>query len=117
VPPATSGPDLGAGGRKAKEPLFAAALSLILPGTGQVYNGQMAKGLVLAAVYLGSIAIIFGGMVIVALGAIRNSNAGSACCCCLPLLVVPLAILVYAIYDAYHTADNINFNKPVKEWP
>jgi hypothetical protein len=117
VPPATSGPDIGAGGRKAKAPLFAAALSLILPGTGQVYNGQVAKGLVMAAIYLGSIAIIFGGMVIVALGAIRDSNTTPACCCCLPLLVVPLAILVYAIYDAYNTADKINFDKHVKEWP
>jgi hypothetical protein len=81
VPPATSGPDLGAGGRKAKAPLFAAALSLILPGTGQVYNGQVVKGLVMAAIYLGSIAIIFGGMVIVALGAVRDSNTAPACFC------------------------------------
>ncbi len=54
APPAKKVPDPGAGGQKAKEPLLSAALSLILPGIGQAYNGQIGKGLVLAAIYLGS---------------------------------------------------------------
>jgi hypothetical protein len=115
-PPATAVPDPGAGGRKAKEPLLSAALSLILPGAGQAYNGQIPKGLVLAAIYLGTIAIITGGMVVTALSAGRNGDPGPACCC-LPLFVVPMIVLVYAIYDAYNAAEKINNNQPVREWP
>lgn len=110
-------PDPGAGGQKAKEPLLSAALSLILPGVGQAYNGQMAKGLVLAAIYLGSIAIIIGGMVVAALAATQNNMARSVCCCCLPLFIVPMIVLVYAIYDAYNVAEKINSEPAVKEWP
>ncbi len=117
APPAKKVPDPGAGGQKAKEPLLSAALSLILPGVGQAYNGQIAKGLVLAAIYLGSIAIITGGMVVAALAATQNNMARSACCCCLPLFIVPMIVLVYAIYDAYNVAEKINSEPAVKEWP
>lgn len=110
-------PDPGAGGQKAKEPLLSAGLSLILPGVGQAYNGRIAKGLVLAAIYLGSIAIIIGGMVVAALASRQNNMAGSACCCCLPLFIVPMIVLVYAIYDAYNVAEKINSEAEVKGWP
>jgi hypothetical protein len=117
VPPAIASPDVGAGGPRAKESLLSAALSLILPGAGQAYNGQISKGLILAAIYLGSIAIIAGGMVLTAITAGRGNAPGQACCCCLPLFFVPMVVLVYAIYDAYQTAENINNNRPVREWP
>jgi hypothetical protein len=54
-------------------------------------------------------------MVVTALSAGRNGDPGPACCC-LPLFVVPMIVLVYAIYDAYNAAEKIN-NKPVREWP
>ena len=44
--------DPGAGGRREKESLLSAALSLILPGVGQVFNGQIVKGVILAAVLI-----------------------------------------------------------------
>jgi TM2 domain-containing membrane protein YozV len=115
--PSTSGPDAGAGGRKAKEPLLSAALSLILPGAGQAYNGQTVKGLVLAAIYIGSLAIIVGGIVVTIIGAARNDTLSSAFCCCLPFFIVPMIVLVYAIYDAYNAAEKINSSKEVREWP
>lgn len=115
--PATSAPDAGTGGKKAKEPLLSAALSLILPGAGQAYNGQMVKGLVLAAIYLGTIAIIFGGIVVTALTSGRYGTERTAFCCCLSLFIVPMIVLIYAIYDAYNTAEKINTSKEVREWP
>jgi hypothetical protein len=117
VPPSTAAPDAGAGGPRKKESLLSAALSLILPGAGQAYNGQIAKGLVIAAVYLGSIAIVFGGIVVTIIAAGHNGASRSACCCCLPLFLVPIVVLVYAIYDAYHTAEQINNSRTVREWP
>ena len=117
VPPAKRSPDPGAGGQRAKEPLLSAALSLILPGAGQAYNGQVAKGLVLAVIYLGSIAIVVGGMVVALLATARDSGARSACCCCLPLFLVPMIVLVYAIYDAYNVAEKMNNSKAINEWP
>jgi hypothetical protein len=115
--PTTPGPDAGAGGRKEKGPLLSAALSLILPGAGQAYNGQTGKGFLLAAIYIGSLAIIVGGIVVTLIGTTRNDASPSACCCCLPFLVVPMIVLIYAIYDAYNYAEKINTNKEVREWP
>jgi TM2 domain-containing membrane protein YozV len=115
--PTTSAHDAGAGGKKAKEPLLSAALSLILPGAGQAYNGQMAKGLVLAAIYLGTIAIITGGIVVTALTSGQYGTERSAFCCCLPLFIVPMIVLIYAIYDAYNAAEKINSDKEVRAWP
>jgi hypothetical protein len=117
APPVKKMPDPGAGGEKAKEPLLSAALSLILPGVGQAYNGQTGKGLVLATIYIGSIAIIVSGMIVAALAATQNNMARSACCCCLPLFIVPMIVLVYAIYDAYNVAEKINSEPTTKEWP
>jgi ABC-type transport system involved in cytochrome c biogenesis permease component len=117
APPATSAPDAGTGGKKTKEPLLSAALSLILPGAGQAYNGQMSKGLVLAAIYLGTVAIIIGGTVITALTSGQSGTETPAFCCCLPLFIVPVIVLIYAIYDAYNKAEKINNDKEVREWP
>lgn len=117
VPPATMVIDPGAGGRREKESLLSALLSLILPGAGQMYNGQLAKGIVLAAVYLGSIVIIVGGMILTALAAASYGVSGSVCCCCLPLFIVPMIVLIYAIYDAYNTAEQINSSQPAWKQP
>ncbi len=71
-----------------KSPGLAAVLSFFLPGLGQVYNGRIAKGLVLFVlgplVFLGVLGWVVIGYV----------------------LFVPLWI--YAIYDAYRTAERIN---------
>lgn len=107
-PPAVNDP--GAGGPREKESLLSAALSLILPGAGQVFNGQIVKGVILAVLYLGSMAAILMLIVLAAL------YARSTCCFCLPAFILPLIVLVYAIYDAYDTAEKINNGQPVNDW-
>jgi hypothetical protein len=107
-PPAAH--DAGAGSPRKKESLLSAALSLVLPGAGQAYNGQIVKGVILAALYLGSIAAIMIFIVAAAM------FAPWACCFCLPAFILPLIVLVYAIYDAYDTAEKINNGKEAKDW-
>jgi hypothetical protein len=107
-PPAVNDP--GAGSPREKESLLSAALSLILPGAGQVFNGQIVKGVILAALYLGSMAAILMLIVLAAL------YARSLCCFCLPAFILPLIVLVYAIYDAYDTAEKINNGQPANDW-
>jgi TM2 domain-containing membrane protein YozV len=44
----------------AKNPELAAALSVLVPGLGQVYNGEVLKGAAVMASFLGSIAVCIG---------------------------------------------------------
>ena len=68
-----------------KNPIFAAVLSLIITGLGQLYNGDMKKA-----------ALLFGVQVLVALILWRISwTIGS---------LVSTGIWLYGIYDAYVSA-------------
>ncbi len=69
-----------------KNPVLAAVLSLLVVGLGQVYNGQVGKGLLffLVAIIIGLTLFIFIGFIL-----------------------VPLFWL-FAAYDAYTTAEKIN---------
>ena len=120
VPAAPSPPpavvDAGAGGPRPKESLLSAALSLILPGAGQAYNGQIAKGVILATIYVGSIVLIVGGAIATVLSVNYFGVPRATCCCCLPLFLLPLIVLIYAIYDAYDTAEKINDGEAVRDW-
>jgi TM2 domain-containing membrane protein YozV len=69
-----------------KNPGLAAVLSAFFVGFGQIYNGEIAKGLLLIVVYLISILMIF-----VLIG----------------LITTPL-VWIFGIYDAYNTAKRIN---------
>jgi len=69
-----------------KNPGLAALASFIWCGAGQVYNGQILKGIVLLIAYVISILLIF-----VLIG----------------LITTPL-LWIYGIYDAYKTAEKIN---------
>jgi TM2 domain-containing membrane protein YozV len=64
-----------------KNPLIALILSLIITGVGQIYNGQVRKGVILLVVFF----IVF-------------------------IIFWPLALIVwlYGMYDAYTTAGTIN---------
>jgi len=65
---------------------IAAVLSFFIPGLGQIYNGQILKGIML----------IIGCVISIAL-------------CCVLIGIVPLLILwIYGIYDAHDTAQRIN---------
>jgi TM2 domain-containing membrane protein YozV len=65
---------------------LAAVLSFIIPGVGQIYNGQILKGLiifVIQAINAALMSIIIG------------------------FITYPI-VLIYAVYDAYRTAERIN---------
>jgi ABC-type transport system involved in cytochrome c biogenesis permease component len=101
----------GAGSDRAKESLLSAILSLILPGAGQAYNGQVKKGIVLALLYLAAFAVSISATVMFAL----YTGFGGTCCC-LPVFILPLVVLIYAVYDAYEVAEKINLGQPAKDW-
>lgn len=101
-----------------KEPALAMLLSLVgglacfmFIGLGQIYNGQVKKGILLIALNIVisvAVFILYMGIGIVTLGV--------GFICCLPILIVPLCTWFYAVYDAYMTADKINRGEPVKDW-
>ena len=69
-----------------KNPTLAAILSLLIPGVGQIYNGEVGKGILIIVVQIVNVmlmAIIIG-------------------------FFTSLAVLIWAIYDAYKTAERIN---------
>lgn len=70
----------------AKNPGIAAVLSFLFVGLGQIYNGQIGKGILL--IVLGVICV---ALMIVLIGFVAY-----------PIL------WIYGIYDAYKTADKIN---------
>ncbi len=71
-----------------KNPGLAAVLSFLISGLGQIYNGEIGKGLLIIVVQIinGLLTMIFVGFVT---GAI---------------------VWIWAIYDAYKTAERINAN-------
>ncbi|MEA4957913.1 hypothetical protein SDC9_32104 [bioreactor metagenome] len=69
-----------------KSPGLAAVLSFLIIGLGQIYNGEIAKGLILLVVSYICVALFF-------------------------LIIPPIIAVIlwiYAIYDAYNTAKSIN---------
>lgn len=69
-----------------KNPGVAVLLSFFIPGLGQIYNGQIMKGIVFII-----LASIFGFLTVVLIG----------------YILYPL-FWIYNLYDAYNTAREIN---------
>lgn len=69
-----------------RNPGVAAVLSFFIPGLGQIYNGELTKGLVI--VFVTAISWMLTKIIIGA------------------FILIPLWI--WAIYDAYKTAEKIN---------
>ncbi|AHY47645.1 TM2 domain [Rubrobacter radiotolerans] len=69
-----------------KNKWLAAILSLIIPGVGQIYNGDTQKGIILLLIGLA---------------------AGITTSIIIGFIVYPLVVL-YAVYDAFVTAGRIN---------
>jgi TM2 domain-containing membrane protein YozV len=65
---------------------LAAVLSFLIPGLGQIYNGQILKGLVIVVIQL-----INAALTSILIG----------------FITYPI-VLVYAVYDAYRVANRIN---------
>ncbi|MCD1295231.1 hypothetical protein CUJ83_09495 [Methanocella sp. CWC-04] len=101
-----------------KDPVVALLLSLIgglvsglLIGLGQIYNGQVKKGLILI---FGN--LILGGVLVAGYVLISIFTLGVGAFCCLPILFIPLISWIYAVYDAYTTAERINRGEVVEDW-
>jgi TM2 domain-containing membrane protein YozV len=67
--------------RLEKNPFFAATLSFLFAGLGQVYNGQLVKGFL----------VLFGTLI-----------------GCVVMLLPGLIVWLYGVYDAYSTARRMN---------
>lgn len=70
-----------------KSEALALILSLLIPGLGQIYNGQTAKGVVMVVAAI--IVAIIGVMLIIP-------------------LIVYIVLWIYGMYDAYTTAKEYN---------
>lgn len=80
-----------------REPVLAAVMSGLLPGLGQLYNGENTKGLVLLVGTLVGVPLIgvVGGMLTAGILGLLTP-------------VLYLGIAGYAAWDAYNTAISIN---------
>lgn len=84
-----------------KELVISLLLSFFLPGAGQIYNGQVKKGLIMLAGYwISTFTVIVLCFVLVGF-------------CLLPFLA---AFQIYNIYDAVMTAEKINRGECVRDW-
>jgi TM2 domain-containing membrane protein YozV len=72
-----------------KNPILAAVLSLVITGLGQLYNGDVAKGIILFIAQI-VVAVVLWGLL---------GRLGS---------LVSIVIWAYGIYDAYTKAKEIN---------
>ena len=84
-----------------KEPIISLILSLFIPGLGQVYNTQIKKGAIIFIAYVILIVLVYVSWV----------HFVGFC-----FMVLPLAVWLYAMYDAYREARNINKGEPSKDW-
>ncbi|MBA2375887.1 MAG: DUF5683 domain-containing protein [Actinomycetota bacterium] len=65
---------------------LAAVLSFFIPGVGQIYNGQILKGIILIV-----IGLINAALTVILIGYVTH-----------------VITVIYAVYDAYKTAERIN---------
>jgi hypothetical protein len=108
-------PSGGAASQAPKNPILSAILSLIIPGLGQIINGQVKKGLVLLVGFVVLwfvilIAYLFGGTIAAVF------SGGLGLCCCLPVFLVPFLVNLYAAYDAYKVANDLNSGIFAPDW-
>jgi TM2 domain-containing membrane protein YozV len=75
-----------------KNPMIALVASVVLPGLGQIYNGQTRKGIALVIV---SVFLLY---LIITVRTILSELAN----------FLYIAILLYSAYDSYNTAKSIN---------
>jgi TM2 domain-containing membrane protein YozV len=90
-----------------KSPIIAAVTSFFVPGLGQIYNGDLIKGL----------AFIIIGIILVLLAFVFVIPAMMAPALLEFVLILSIPYLVfwaYNIYDAYTTADKINSRTDLK---
>jgi TM2 domain-containing membrane protein YozV len=84
---------------------LAALLSFFISGLGQIYNGEIGKGIIFIIIY------IFFGLIVVS--SFLASSFALGLLVSLNIVTVSLAIAyflfwIYCIYDAYETAEKLN---------
>ncbi len=84
-----------------KEPVISLILSLFIPGLGQIYNAQIKKGIILFIAFLASLALIYATM---------QSPIGWC------FMVLPIALWLYGMFNAFGEAKKINDGVPSKDW-
>jgi hypothetical protein len=94
----------GISDNRRKSPIIAAITSFFIPGVGQIYNGEIIKGL--AFVTIGVILVLLAFILV-----IPALMAPSLFEFVLILSIPYLVFWAYNVYDAYKTADLINLNR------
>jgi hypothetical protein len=60
--------------------------------------------------------IVLGCIILIVYVLVSILTLGLGAFCCLPIFAAPLLTWLYAMYDAYTTADRINKGEPVRDW-
>lgn len=84
-----------------KEPIISLILSLFIPGLGQVYNTQIKKGAIIFIAYVILIVLVYVSWV----------HFVGFC-----IMVLPLALWLFGMYDAFSEAMKINKGETPKDW-
>lgn len=86
-------------------------IGIVFFGLGQIYNGHVKKGIALAVLHA------IAGIVIILIYIIGSAvTLGIGLVLCAPIFLVPVAIWVYAVYDAYTSAKKMSSGEQVKDW-
>lgn len=92
----------------ARHPGIAAVLSFIFNGLGQLYNGQLAKGLIIIFLSSLSILILIMGSVLIGLWLLGKLLSLKIAIAGLALFIIGLIFIcvlaIYSIFDAYRVA-------------
>src|SRR4051794_33057816 len=83
-----------------RKPLLATTAALIMPGLGQVYNGELTKGL--------SLFLLFGFMVPIFSWLALQAPKGALSLIVFVGVFLALFIYLYSIQDAYRTAHKVS---------
>ena len=84
-----------------KEPIISLILSLVIPGLGQVYNVQIKKGAILFIAFVVSVILAY----------VAWAHFVGFC-----IMIAPLAIWLYGMFDGFKEAGKINRGEPTKDW-
>jgi TM2 domain-containing membrane protein YozV len=94
--------------KRAGDPGVAAVLSFFFNGLGQIYNGQITKGLTIMSFSLGGMIIVFAGMSLTGYWLLGRVVMPGQIFWGLSLVFSGLLVIgafgIYSIFDAYNTA-------------
>jgi hypothetical protein len=86
-----------------RNPLLAAFVSLIMPGLGQLYNGETVKGIL----YFFGFYMVLTTIIVIYL-LMAEPSIGISLICCLPIFIVPIIFSLGVSYNAYIGAKKVN---------